>query len=145
MDIAIQKGGRPMAPGGAGSAGVTLDTIGGGALVELFENELGRVLENIQDPNTDAKARRTITVKVAFAPNENRDVTDVNLTCSSKLAGIKTVVTRLFVGKVKGQLVAIENDPRQGALFDQPRPAPAPVAVGEFQSRSNEGQVSDGR
>jgi hypothetical protein len=131
-----------MAPGGAGSAGVTLDTIGGGALVELFENELARVLDNVQDPNTDAKAKRTITVKVTFAPSETRDVTDVDLTCSSKLAGVKTLSTRLFVGKVKGQLVAVEHDPRQGALFDAPRPVP--VAVGEFQ-RSNEGQVSDGR
>jgi hypothetical protein len=136
------KDGKHMA---AGALGVTLDTIGQGALVELFDAELARVLENIQDPNTDAKTKRTISVKVTFAPNENRDVTDVNLTCGSKLAGIKTVSTRLFVGKVKGQLVAVEHDPRQGALFDAPRPAPAPVAVGEFPQRSNEGQVSDGR
>lgn len=138
MDLVTQKGGRSMVTT-AGAAGVTLDTIGQGALVELFDAELARVLDNIQDPNTDAKMKRTITVKVTFAPNENRDVTDVNLTCGSKLAGIKTVSTRLFVGKSKGKLIAVENDPRQTTLFDQQaRPVPIPGAFGQQQPAGGE-------
>ena len=43
---------------------VTLDTIGGGALVELFALEMSRVLENIADPNTETTAKRTITLQV---------------------------------------------------------------------------------
>jgi hypothetical protein len=126
----------------AGAAGVTLDTIGGGALVELFDAELARVLENIQDPNTDAKTKRTVTVKVTFSPNENRDIADVNLTCGSKLAGIKTVSTRLFVGKSRGKLIAVENDPRQSKLFDQE--SPRPTAVAAFQPNSNGGNGNGG-
>lgn len=137
MDALTQKGGTHMVTT-AGSAGVTLDTIGSGALVELFDAELARVLENITDPNTEAKTRRTITVKVSFAPNENRDLADVNLTCSSKLAGIKTVGTRLYVGKTRGKLVAVENDPRQTALFDQPQPA-RPSAVANFSQQPTAG------
>lgn len=129
----------------SGQAGVTLDTIGSGALVELFDAELARVLENIQDPNTDAKTKRTITVKVTFAPNENRDLADVNLTCGSKLAGIKTVGTRLYVGKIRGKLIAVENDPRQTTLFDQPQPA-RPTAVSAFEKpQQTNGEVNDGR
>lgn len=122
----------------AGSSGVTLDTIGSGALIELFDAELARVLDNITDPNTEAKQKRTITVKVTFAPNENRDLADVNLTCNSKLAGIKTVGTRLYVGKTRGKLVAVENDPRQTALFDQPQPA-RPAAVANFNQQQPAG------
>lgn len=111
--------------------GVTLGTIGGGALPELFEAELTRVLANITDPNTDAKAKRSIALSVTFKPNADRDEAEIAVSCSAKLAGIKTVSGRLYVGKRAGKLVAVENDPRQSNLFDQP-PKPAPVAVGEF-------------
>jgi len=105
--------------------GVTLDTIGGGALSELFEAELARILANIADPNTDTGAKRTITLTVSFKPNRDRDVADVQLKYSSKLAGIMTVDTQLFMGRHKGKLIAVESDPRQTDLFD---PARRPLA-----------------
>jgi len=98
---------------------VSLDTIAGGAIGELFSEELMRVLANITDPNTDAKTSRKITIEVSFAPNEDRDETGVKVKCSSKLAGIKTVETRLFVGYSGGELTAVENNPKQSGLFDQ--------------------------
>lgn len=116
--------------------GVTLDTIGGGALSELFAAELSRILSNITDPNTDPKTKRVITLTVKFTPNRDRDVADVELACSSKLAGIMTVSTQLFLGKHKGQLVAVESDPRQSDLFDRERGPLA--AVAEF------GKTKDG-
>lgn len=103
--------------------GVTLDTIGGGALTELFDAELSRVLSNISDPNTDTSTKRVITITVKFKPNRDRDVADVELACGSKLAGIMTVSTQLFMGKHKGKLIAVENDPRQSNLFDADRAA----------------------
>lgn len=102
--------------------GVTLETIGGGALSELFAAELARVLANIADPNTDTGTKRTITLAVTFKPNRDRDVADVELKCGSKLAGIMTVSTQLFMGRQHGKLIAVENDPRQSNLFDQQRP-----------------------
>ena len=78
--------------------GVTLDSIAGGALAELFEVELARVLANITDPNTDTKTARKISIEVVFAPAEDRDVADVRVKCASKLAGIKSVRTQLFMG-----------------------------------------------
>lgn len=108
--------------------GVTLETIGGGALSELFGAELARVLANIADPNTDTGAKRTISIAVTFKPNRDRDVADVELKCSSKLAGIMTVSAQVFMGRHQGKLVAVENDPRQSNLFD----APKPTAVASF-------------
>lgn len=108
--------------------GVTLDTIGGGALAELFNAELARILSNITDPNTDTTTKRVMTLQVKFKPNRDRDVADVELTCNSKLAGIMTVSTQLFVGKHKGKLIAVESDPRQSNLFDRERQPIAAVA-----------------
>lgn len=108
---------------------VTLDTIGGGALSELFTEELARVLANIADPNMDVGSKRTITITVTFKPNRDRDVADVALACRSKLAGLVTVDTQLFMGRKDGKLVAVESDPRQSNLFDRERPS----AVTAFQ------------
>lgn len=110
--------------------GVTLDTIGGGALSELFGAELARILANIADPNTDATAKRSISITVSVKPKGDREVADVELKCSSKLAGITTVSTQLFMGRHQGKLIAVENDPRQSNLFDPARPK---AAVAQFQ------------
>lgn len=110
------------------NAGVTLETIGAGALSELFAAELSRVLSNISDPNTDTTVKRVITLTVSFKPNRDRDVADVQLKCNSKLAGIMTVSTQLFMGKHHGELIAVESDPRQSSLFDQERHPLAAVA-----------------
>jgi len=115
---------------------VSLETIGGGALSELFDAELSRILANIADPNTDAKATREVTIKIAFKPNAERDVADVTLKCASKLAGIQTVETRLFMGRHAGKLIAVESDPRQSNLFDQERPQ---LAVSKFPTDGTKG------
>ena len=117
---------------------VTLDSIGGGVLNELFGAELDRILANIADPNTDAKALREVTIKVAFKPTADRDVADVQLKCSSKLAGISTVDTRLFMGRKGGKLIAVESDPRQSNLFDADRPNLSAVAQGEFSKKEGD-------
>lgn len=111
--------------------GVTLDTIGGGALSELFAAELARVLANIADPNTDAKTKRSIKIEVAFKAKADRDVADVELTCSSRLAPIAKVSTTVFMGRQHGKLIAVESDPRQSNLFDPPRPAAVATFTGK--------------
>lgn len=102
--------------------GVTLETIGGGAVAELFGVELAKVLANIADVNTDPKAKREINIKIVLKPKADRDVVDTDLKVNSKLASVNTVNTQLFVGRHSGKLIAVESDPRQGGLFDQPKP-----------------------
>lgn len=109
----------------------TLDTLANGALLELFGAELARVLTNIQDPNTDHKAKREIALRITFKPDENRDVTDILVAASCKLAGIKAVRSQLFIGKQNGKLVAVESNPKQPGLFDPTKPAPL-AAVATF-------------
>ncbi|MGE3276755.1 MAG: hypothetical protein AB7O67_16710 [Vicinamibacterales bacterium] len=117
---------------------MTLQTIGGGALAELFAAELARVLENIADPNTDPKTKRTITIAVTFKPGRDRDAASVEIKCGSKLAGILTVNTQLFMGRQAGKLIAVENDPRQTNLFDPERPPLS--AVSQFPQQQKDGE-----
>lgn len=97
---------------------VSLADLGRGAAVEKFAVELERVLENIADPNTDAEAKRKITLTVTFLPNEDRDTVATVIDCGSKLAPPKVHGTVLFVGREKrGEpLVAIEQNQRD--LFE---------------------------
>lgn len=111
---------------------LTLVTLKGGTMVELFDRALEQVLKNLADPNTDAQSIRKIKMEVIFKANDDRDQCAVVLKCTPVLAGIKPVGTIAYLGRVKGVLMAVENDPKQGALFDKktgPTPLPGPGAV----------------
>lgn len=109
---------------------VTLETIANGAVVELFQAELSRVLENMADINTDPEAKRTITINIEFKPEGvKRDNADVKVKCGSKLAGILTINSQIYMGMHNGELVAVENDPRQGSFFDEEETQSRPLAA----------------
>lgn len=81
----------------------------GGALTEKFNRELQKVLDNLDDPNTDSKKTRTIDLKVKFVPNPKRDTAVVEIHASSKLAPIVPVETTIGIGRDnKGKLMAAE-------------------------------------
>ena len=97
---------------------MTLENIGGGAAVELFGIDLKKVLKDILDVNTDPKAERAITLKVAIKPDENRDLGTISISCKSKLAGTKEFLTKAFFGMEAGKPEAREIE-RQETLFDR--------------------------
>lgn len=92
---------------------IQLETIAHGALNELFQEEVKRVVQNIQDPNTDANVVREITLKIKLKPDDTREVAVVDIAVTSKLAGNKGVGTIFYVGMVDGKPVAVEHNPRQ--------------------------------
>ena len=93
-----------------------ITNIARGGAVELFNDELQRVLANILDLNTEAKAVRTITLTVKIKPNEDRDMSLASVDVKSKLAPVKGTATVLYIGKIKGEPVAMEHNPRQPEL-----------------------------
>lgn len=99
---------------------VTLETLAGGAAVELFQHQLDRVVQNILDPNMPAKAKRHVTLRLTIQPDEERGMGEAHVTCEAKLAGPRGASTMLYFGRKQGRAVAVENDPRQGGLFDAP-------------------------
>lgn len=91
---------------------LSLATLGRGAAIERFDDELQRVLNNVIDPNTDLGARK-ITLTIVLKPNEARDACAVAIGCSAKLGGSKPVGTTVFLGRGKDGAVASEFDPKQ--------------------------------
>lgn len=98
---------------------VTLASIGNGAALELFDHELKRVIANIVDPNTSAKAKRGITIKVVIQPDEERGIGFASVEVTSKLAGVKPVSSTMYFGKKDGELVAVQNQFTQPSIFDE--------------------------
>lgn len=110
---------------------LTLAGIKEGAVEERFQIELMRVLNNIRDPNTDAKATREITVKVIFKPGDQRDQAFVVVKATSKLAGIHGVGTFVEIRNAGEDLVALEPfvvDEDRQQVIPELRGLPAPNA-----------------
>lgn len=99
---------------------LTLDTIAGGAVPELFERELQNVMDNIRDYDTDPEAKRSITIKVTFAPvGDKRSVAGTDVSVTSKLAPPAPVDGMMWLGRRDGALVAVTQNPQQGDMFDE--------------------------
>jgi len=95
---------------------VNLANIGGGVAGELFERELGEVLKNITDINSDPKAIREIKLNVKIKPTDSRDVGLIEISCTSKLAGAKPVSSSIFIVDEVDQLNAYQKVQKQTEL-----------------------------
>lgn len=105
---------------------ITLNDLGDGAAEELFQAALSQVLANIDDPNTEAKARRSISLTFSFGVEEDRRAGKIGISCSTKLAGVRPASATVFLGRHKGKLAAVAG-PSQSEMF--PSPIGVPVAV----------------
>ncbi len=113
---------------------VTINTIGNGVLVELFDRELERIVLDILDLNSVATAVRTITVKVHIKPDENRGFGQTGIVVSSSLGKPKPVGSTMFFGKKNGRIIAVENAPQQSEMFDRL----GPRSLVEFNQKTGE-------
>lgn len=109
---------------------LTLATLGGGAAVEKWGEELARLAENVMDPNTEATTTRSLKLEVKIKPTSERRDAEVTLQVSSKLAPPIGVRTRAFFGidRKTGQVVVCEHNANQLALaFDREQKAVTPA------------------
>jgi hypothetical protein len=89
-----------------------------GALVELAEDEIKKIIENIYDPNTDAKKARKLTLTLTFKPQKDRDMVNTEIQAKSSLAPYTPIETTICVGKdAKGKVIAEEY--RKGQIAGQ--------------------------
>lgn len=104
-----------------------LDTMCEGAATELFDAALAQVLDNIEDPMTDPKMARVITLKIILKPlSDERRSAVVSVECSAKTAGVRPVRSTVAIGRHDGQMVAVEAM-KQEELF--PSPAGRPTGL----------------
>ena len=92
---------------------MSLENLGQGAAIELFNVEMQHAMENIVDPNTDPKKARTVLLKVTLKPDEEREYASITVQVSSALAPIKPYTTHCFIGKDRHGVVATEHNPKQ--------------------------------
>lgn len=102
---------------------ININTINEGAVVEGFEIEFRKALENIADPNTVATATRIVRLELILKPHSDRVVIETELKFITKLAGIETHKSKVFLGRAEeGGLIAFDGDPRQMPLWAPPKP-----------------------
>ena len=70
-----------------------------GAFMEQFHRELGEVLANIVDPNTDPKKARKITLSMTLKSDENREVVTVETQSKSTLVPPKPLGTTIIIDR----------------------------------------------
>lgn len=88
---------------------IDLSNLAGGAIAERFNVELSKVLENIADPNTDPKKARSLTVKLTFKADEERDIANVSIETKTALASAKTLETKFVLDRDRlGNVVGAE-------------------------------------
>jgi hypothetical protein len=69
--------------------------MGRGAIMERIDYEMGRVIQNILDPNTDPKKARKITVELKFVASADRTFIQVEASAKSKLESTTAIQTSL--------------------------------------------------
>lgn len=96
---------------------VSIATLRGGAVIEMIDATIQKVLDNIVDPNTEAGTKRALTIKMGFQTDEHRELSMVTVDCSTKLAGDRGLVAKLAIGQAaNGTGVASEIKTRQQEL-----------------------------
>ena len=85
-----------------------------GAILERVDYEMGKVLENILDPNTKPTAKRKITVNLELVPSADRKTITVQTTAASKLCATDPITTSLFITTKQstGEMVVAEMTPQ---------------------------------
>jgi len=87
-----------------------ISNLADGAIQEKLDLELSKIFNNIHDENTEATDKRTVTLKLEFKPDENRQTIAVNSEVVTKLAKVKGVALTVLTGKdlSKGEIEARE-------------------------------------
>jgi len=91
-----------------------------GAILERVNYEMGRVVENILDPNTKPDAKRKLTITLVLTPSADRRTINVSTTAKSTLVATDAVTTGLYVTNDPGtgEMVVAEMVPQIPGQYD---------------------------
>ena len=85
-----------------------------GSILERVDYEMGKVIDNILDPNTKATGKRKITVSLELIPSADRKTITVQSTAKSALVPTDPITTSLFITTQPstGEMVVAEMTPQ---------------------------------
>lgn len=78
---------------------IDLATLAEGALQEMANIEMQKIMDNIADINTKQKAKRSMTITIDFMPNDTRSVIDTSISVKAKLVGRNGTTTSFLIGE----------------------------------------------
>jgi hypothetical protein len=97
---------------------LTLANLKGGAALEMVDLELERIAENCLDVNTDAGAKRVLTLRIEFRPDKTRESMKITFKTATQLPSVDGGQALAYFGKEGGKPVIYEYNPRQLELDD---------------------------
>lgn len=91
-----------------------------GAIIERVDYEVRKIFENLEDPNTDYKAKRKIQVTLVFqADDDSRESIKMSTEAKTTLAPTVPIVTRLYmVRDENNNLTIVEALPQTPGQLD---------------------------
>lgn len=90
-----------------------IESLANGAVQEKLNVELEKVFKNIADVNTKSNAKRSVTVKLDFSPNDERDKVDLTVQLKTTLAPVTDINTLVLTEEMDGKVYA--NELKSGA------------------------------
>lgn len=111
-----------------------LATLAGGGAEERFQKAVQDAIENITDPNVDAKAKRRIVVTLTIMPNEEREECALTIDVETKFPARRSAPSTLFIAHRRGVYEAREWHPNQESLFPPEEP---PAGVVDIRDNKN--------
>jgi len=95
---------------------VSLDTLNSGAVIDLFNEEWEKLLENIADENTKSDGQREVRIVIKVKPDKNRQSAKTTVEATTKLAPVKPHESFVLLSGEGGKVNAYVSDPRQQEL-----------------------------
>lgn len=92
---------------------VNLSTINNGAAMDLFQEELGKVLRNINDISVKPDAVREISMKFKIIPSKDRLTASVTIQATSKLQSVQAHQSSMFLSQKQQGIEAYVTNPEQ--------------------------------
>ena len=78
---------------------LSVGDIADGGFAEKLNMEFEKVFENIHDPNTSFKDKRTVTAKFVFEPDEDRELIKLSMDFVTAVAPIEGLSTKIVTEK----------------------------------------------
>lgn len=90
-----------------------------GAIVERIDYEMSKLIDNVLDPNTDPKKKRTLTVKIDVTPDAERQNLRTDISVVAKLQPTNPISVPLYLTTdTDGEAAAIEMTPQMPGQLD---------------------------
>lgn len=93
-----------------------IGNINNGSVPEIFAKLHQQVMDNIRDVNTSEKAKRSITLKITYAPTPDRKAALTMVDTTTKLAPHRIEPSMVHIAKIKGRVIGFIHDPSQDEL-----------------------------